>query len=34
VRIMKGTGIDAPAVPVVIYEAKIDLPKEQNETAS
>jgi hypothetical protein len=25
VRIMKGTGIDAPAVPVVIYEAKIEL---------
>jgi hypothetical protein len=30
VRIMKGTGIDAPAVPVVVYEAKIELPKEQD----
>jgi len=33
-RIMKGTGLDAPPVSVVVYEAKIDLGIPQNETAS
>ena len=34
VRIMKGTGLNAPSVPVVVYEAKIDLGIPQDETAS
>jgi len=33
VRIMKGTGLNAPSVPVVVYEAKIDLGIPQDETA-
>ena len=34
VRIMKGTGLNAPSVPVVVYEAKLDLGTPQDETAS
>ena len=33
-RIMKGTGIDAPPVPVLVYDAKMSIPIPQDETAS
>ena len=33
-RIMKGTGIDAPPVPVLVYDAKMNIPIPQDETAS
>ena len=34
VRIMKGTGLNAPSVPVVVYEANIELGIPQDETAA